>query len=100
MDGYCWFPFVDSCDWSSVLVRSEGHIDPVGVYWLGRTARPPAVVDVGRLRPGPPRCSPSSELTAYRFQPPVDRWLAGWLPQMDHWDWQDPPALEVVVRGR
>src|SRR3712207_8610367 len=23
VEGYCWFPFVDSCDWDSILCRSE-----------------------------------------------------------------------------
>ncbi len=32
----------------------------------------------------------SSELPAYRFLPPLDRWLAGLLPQMQHWEWQEP----------
>lgn len=31
---YCWFPFVDSCDWDSLLARSDRNRDPVGVYWL------------------------------------------------------------------
>jgi beta-glucosidase/6-phospho-beta-glucosidase/beta-galactosidase len=99
MDGYCWFPFVDSCDWNSVLVRNNGDIDPVGVYWLdGRLDRRPSSMSAAYARAA--RGAPASELPAYRFQPPVDRWLAGWMPQMDHWDWQDPPAHEVVVPGR
>ncbi len=43
---------------------------------------------------------PAADLPAYRFQPPVDRWLRGWLPQMAHWDWQEPPPDEVVVQAR
>jgi hypothetical protein len=27
----------------------------------------------------------------------VAGWLRGWLPQMAHWDWQDPPAAEIVA---
>ena len=44
--------------------------------------------------------APAAELPAYRFQPPVAGWLAGWLPQMAHWDWQDPPAHEGIVQER
>ena len=40
----------------------------------------------------------AADLPAYRFQPPVAGWLAGWLPQMAHWDWQEPPAHEVLVQ--
>jgi beta-glucosidase/6-phospho-beta-glucosidase/beta-galactosidase len=97
LDGYCWFPFVDSCDWSSVLVRNEGHVDPVGVYWLDeRLERRPSSMSIAYAAAA--RGAPAAELPAYRFQPPVAGWLAGWLPQMAHWVWQDPPAHEVVVQ--
>ncbi len=99
VDGYCWFPFVDSCDWDSVLVRSEGNVDPVGVYWLDeRLERRPSSMSAAYARAA--RGAPAADLPAYRFQPPVAGWLAGWLPQMAHWDWQDPPAAEVVVQAR
>ena len=94
MDGYCWFPFVDSSDWDSVLVRCVGNIDPVGVYWLDeRLDRRPSSMSAAYAHAA--RGAPAAELPAYRFQPPVDRQLAGWRPQMAHWDWQDPPAVEV-----
>jgi len=94
VEGYCWFPFVDSCDWDSVLVRSEGHIDPVGVYWLDeRLDRRPSSMSASFAMAA--RGAPAADLPAYRFRPPVSRWLAGWMDQMSHWDWQDPPHLEV-----
>ncbi len=98
IDGYCWFPFVDSCDWDSTLTRADGHIDPVGVYWLddGLTRRASSMSASYALAA---HGHPSSELPAYRFQPPVSGWLAGWLPQMAHWDWRDPPLAEVVTPG-
>lgn len=37
MEGYCWFPSIDSADWNSLLFRCEGGIDPVGIYWLDAT---------------------------------------------------------------
>jgi beta-glucosidase/6-phospho-beta-glucosidase/beta-galactosidase len=99
MDGYCWFPFVDSADWNSLLVRSEGNVDPVGVYWLDeRLDRRPSSMSVAYAAAA--QGAPAADLPAYRFQPPVDGWLAGWKPQMAHWDWQDPPAHEVVVQER
>ncbi len=39
--------------------------------------------------------TPSAELPAYRFQPPCDQQLAGLLPHLSHWPWQDPPAAEL-----
>ena len=32
----------------------------------------------------------SREIPAYRFQEPVSTELQGFMPQMQHWDWQQP----------
>jgi len=99
IDGYCWFPFVDSCDWSSLLVRHEANVDPVGVYWLDEelNRRPSSMAEAYAMAA---KGAPAAVLPAYRFQPPVAGWLAGWLPQMAHWDWRDPPPHEVVLQAR
>jgi beta-glucosidase/6-phospho-beta-glucosidase/beta-galactosidase len=98
VEGYCWFPFVDSCDWDSILCRCEASLDPVGVYWLDdRMNRNPSSMSASyRLAASG---SPAAELPAYRLQPPVSTWLAGWLPQMAEWRWQAPPEAEVAVAG-
>ena len=98
-DGYCWFPFVDSCDWDSLLRRSAGHVDPVGVYWLDERLdrRPSSMSAAYALAAGG---AAAVELPAYRFQPPVSAWMGGWMPQMAHWDWRDPPAGEVGSQER
>lgn len=92
--GYCWFPFVDSCDWDSVLTDHKGNIDPVGVYWLDseRERHRSCMSDSYALAA---TGAPAAELPAYRFREPVSTWLAGWLPQMAHWDWQDPPVYDT-----
>jgi beta-glucosidase/6-phospho-beta-glucosidase/beta-galactosidase len=89
--GYCWFPYVDSCDWDSLLARPAGRADPVGVVGLDRSRT--VFTDVWEAAA---RGVPCSQLPAYRFQPPCDRQLAGLLPQLTHWPWQDPPAAEHV----
>lgn len=33
--GFCWYPWVDSTDWDSLVTRADGHIDPQGVITLG-----------------------------------------------------------------
>jgi beta-glucosidase/6-phospho-beta-glucosidase/beta-galactosidase len=99
LDGYCWFPFVDSCDWDSLLLRSEGNVDPVGVYWLDeRLDRRPSSMSTAYAAAA--RGAPAASLPAYRFQEPVAGALVGWLPQMAHWDWQEAPAGEVMVEKR
>jgi beta-glucosidase/6-phospho-beta-glucosidase/beta-galactosidase len=94
VEGYCWFPFVDSCDWDSILCRCDASVDPVGVYSLdgelNRTAG--SMSESYRLAA---LGMPAAELPAYELQRPVAAWLAGWLPQMAHWNWKPAPAAEV-----
>ena len=95
LEGFCWFPYVDSCDWDSLLARPAGRADPVGVVNLrpdGERART-VFTDVWEAAAAG---RPLAELPAYRFQPPCDEQLRGLMPQMAHWDWQDPPPLEAV----
>ena len=96
VDGYCWFPFIDSCDWDSMLARCDGNVDPVGVYWLDadRNRRPSSMSRSYAMAAGG---APSGALPAYRLQPPVSEWLAGFTSHMDHWEWQPPPPAEVAV---
>lgn len=94
LEGVCWFPFVDSCDWDSILCRTDGNVDPVGVMWLDeRLERHESSISASYRAAA--AGTPASALPAYELQPPVSSWLAGWLPQMRGWDWQPPPPGEV-----
>lgn len=93
--GYCWFPFVDSCDWDSLLFRCDRSIDPVGVFSLGPDLqRHPSTMSVAYARVG--HGGTSADIPAYRLQYPVSEWLRGWKDQMRHYDWQDPPYFELL----
>lgn len=98
--GFCWFPFIDSTDWDSLLRQARGHVDPVGIYWLDteRRYRYPSLLSkyFGQLARGEIR---AADLPAYRFQPPVDAQLAGFMPQMAHWEWRDPLAVGGGARA-
>ena len=99
VEACCWYPFVDSTDWDSLLTRADGHVDPVGVFWLDdRLQRRRS--SMSRSFSGAAAGEPASALPAYTFQPPVSRWLEGWMPQMEHWDWRAPPAAEVRPPAR
>lgn len=92
--GYCWFPFIDSADWGSLLAECEGAVDPVGAFWLDENMDRRASsmsVTYALAAAG----VPAAELPAYRLRPPVSTWLAGWLPHMAHWEWRLPPAGEA-----
>jgi hypothetical protein len=94
LEGYCWFPFIDSADWASELQRCDRQIDPVGVYWLDdRLDRRPS--SMSQAYTAAARGARAAELPAYELQDPVDTWLAGWKPHMAHWRWQAAPADEV-----
>jgi beta-glucosidase/6-phospho-beta-glucosidase/beta-galactosidase len=69
--GFCWFPFVDSTDWDSLLRCACNHLDPVGIYWLDEERTRNAsefsefyrALAMGQIM--------SRELPAYRFREPV-----------------------------
>ncbi|MDP8937794.1 MAG: family 1 glycosylhydrolase [Actinomycetota bacterium] len=93
-DGYCWFPFIDSADWDSLLYRCDGSIDPVGVYSLDCNLDrvPTAMTESFRLAAAG---TPASALPAFELQEPVATWLQGFGPEMAHWRWQPPPPGQV-----
>lgn len=94
MTGYCWFPSIDSADWSSLLYRCEGAIDPVGVWWLDE-ALDRRESSMSAAFAAAAAGTPASGLPAYLLREPVASWLRGYLPQMEHWSWQEVPATEA-----
>ena len=95
LTGYCWFPFVDSTDWDSLLARPAGRVDPVGVLSLepsGARVRTTFTAAWEAAAAG----ARAADLPAYRFQAPCDEQLRGLMSQTQHWPWQDPPACELV----
>lgn len=92
LDGLCWFPVIDSTDWDTLLYRSDGHIDPVGVYWLGKDLRrQPSVMSETYARAA--GGMGSSGLPAFVLGEPVATWLRGYEPQMSHWNWTPAPDV-------
>jgi beta-glucosidase/6-phospho-beta-glucosidase/beta-galactosidase len=90
LEGLCWFPFLDSTDWDSLLYRCEGSVDPVGVYWLDAAlTRHGSVMSDSYAAAA--RGVPAARLPAFEFAEPVATRLRGYLPQMAHWDWQPGP---------
>lgn len=93
--GFCWFPFIDSTDWDTLLQKARGKVDPVGIYWLDRKRhmRNASMLSdyFGMLARGE---ATSQDIPAYILQPPLDRQLKGFLPQMSHYEWRDPQEAE------
>jgi glycosyltransferase involved in cell wall biosynthesis/beta-glucosidase/6-phospho-beta-glucosidase/beta-galactosidase len=88
--GLCWYPHVDSADWDSLLARPAGRTDPVGVVAAAGGNREATIFTAAWNAAA--AGAGSGELPPYRFQSPAAEQLAGFLPQMAHWDWVDPPA--------
>jgi hypothetical protein len=91
--GFCWFPFVDSCDWDSLLQYSDGHVDPVGVYLIDEQfERRPSMMS--RAYAAAASGTPAGALPAFTFREPVATWLAGYQEHTRHWSWNAPPTDE------
>nr|WP_269205017.1 family 1 glycosylhydrolase [Motilibacter aurantiacus] len=95
LEGFCWFPTVDSSDWDSLLARAGGRRDPVGVLSLGARGERVATSFTAAWAAAAAG-TPAAELPAYRFQEPCSTQLSGLLPQLGHWPWQDPPPGDAV----
>jgi beta-glucosidase/6-phospho-beta-glucosidase/beta-galactosidase len=88
-EGFCWYPFIDSTDWCSLVTEANGNIDPQGIYYLdcqhNRVAS--ELSDIfARLVRGEIN---SGDIPAYRFQSPLDELLENFLPMMNHWQWSE-----------
>ena len=88
--GFCWYPFIDSTDWCSLVRRADGKVDPQGIYHLcGKLQRNASELSeiFASLACG---AISSEDIPAYRFEPPLDMELAGFSPLMKHWRWREP----------
>jgi beta-glucosidase/6-phospho-beta-glucosidase/beta-galactosidase len=91
-EGFCWYPFIDSTDWCSLVRQANGNIDPQGIYWLDRSLRRNSseLSDIytalakGQIT--------SKDIPAYHFQAPLEEALKTMMPMMEHWDWKAPGA--------
>ncbi|WP_377109647.1 hypothetical protein [Rubellimicrobium aerolatum] len=90
-EGFCWYPYIDSTDWCSLVRQPNRSIDPQGIYYLcGRFNRQRS--ELSHLYAALARGEiGSAELPAYRFEEPVlvGRRVGKYLPHMAHWDWRD-----------
>lgn len=91
LEGFCWYPFIDSTDWGSLVRVPNRSIDPQGIYYLSadfdrqgsELSRLYADLVQGEIG--------AADLPAYRFEDAVldGRGVRKFLPQMTGWDWKD-----------
>lgn len=96
ISAYCWFGFLDSLDWCSLLARCDREVDPVGVIRLDERLRRHES-SMSRAWALAARGAPASALPAYRLTADANQRLHALAPLMAHFDWQDPPPAEVSI---
>ena len=96
LQALCWFPFIDSCDWDSMLRVHSGSIDPVGAVSLTPDLARRATTMTQAFAAAANGAS-SSELLAYTWQAPASNWLRGYRQHVPHWEWHPPRQHDVVV---
>ena len=82
--GFCWYPYIDSTDWSSLVRQANRHLDPQGVCSLDegfdrrRSALTALFADLACGRMG------AADLPAYPFSDDVleNRMIGNFLPHM------------------
>ncbi len=100
-EGFCWYPYIDSTDWCSLVRQPNRRIDPQGIYYLSeRFDRTESELShlYGRLARGE---IGSAELPAYRIEEPVavGRRVGKYLPLMQGWDWRDGVPSQPGARA-
>lgn len=89
-EGFCWYPFIDSTDWCSLVKEANGNVDPQGIFYLDCNHRRRAS-ELSEIFASLARGEiTSKDIPAYRFQSPVNEQLSGFLPMMEHWQWREP----------
>ena len=89
--GFCWYPFIDSTDWCSLVTKANCNIDPQGVFWLDCETKKRNASELSEIFEALARgVITSKDIPAYRFQGPLDKTLKNFLPMMSHWNWRDP----------
>jgi beta-glucosidase/6-phospho-beta-glucosidase/beta-galactosidase len=98
--GFCWFPSIDATDWCSFCTQAEGKLTPTGIWYMDNDChirhRSELSYWYTRLARGE---ASSADLPAYRFGPPLDEHLRGYLRLMKHSTAMQDPAVPVAITG-
>jgi beta-glucosidase/6-phospho-beta-glucosidase/beta-galactosidase len=97
--GFCWFPYVDSTDWDSLVTKANGNVDPQGIYysdagvhWRDDKRKIRHASELSEIYSKLAKHQiTSKDIPAYKFQPPLNDLLHGFIPLMK-WKWSDPPS--------
>jgi hypothetical protein len=88
--GFCWYPFIDSTDWCSLVTKANCNIDPQGIFWLDCETKKRHPSELSEIFEALARgIITSKDIPAYRFQSPLNKTLKNFLPMMSHWNWRE-----------
>jgi hypothetical protein len=99
--GFCWYPFIDSTDWCSLVTKANCNVDPQGIFWLDCDSKKRNASELSEIFEALARGQiTSKDIPAYRFESELDKMLENFLPMMDHWEWIEPvnPARHINSR--
>ncbi len=99
--GFCWYPFIDSTDWCSLVTQANCNIDPQGIYWLDCVNQRRNASELSEIFEALVRGQiTSKDIPAYHFQGTLKKSLRNFMPMMEHWDWREPFAPTKRVNKR
>jgi beta-glucosidase/6-phospho-beta-glucosidase/beta-galactosidase len=91
--GFCWYPFIDSTDWCSLVTQANCNIDPQGIFWLDPATKRRNSSELSEIFEALARGQiTSKDIPAYRFQGTLKKSLRNFMPMMEHWNWREPFA--------
>lgn len=89
--GFCWYPFIDSTDWCSLVTKANCNIDPQGIFWLDCDCKKRNASELSEIFEALARGQiTSKDIPAYRFGSELEKTLENFLPMMSHWNWIEP----------
>ncbi|HEX9960977.1 MAG TPA: family 1 glycosylhydrolase [Pyrinomonadaceae bacterium] len=93
--GFCWYPFIDSTDWCSLVTEANCHVDPQGIFWLDGDCKKRNASELSEIFAALARGQINSkDIPAYRFESELGRMLKNFLPMMSHWNWTEPKSVK------
>jgi hypothetical protein len=85
--GFCWYPFIDSTDWCSLVTRANCNVDPQGIFWLDCDCKNRNASELSETFEALARGQiTSKDIPAYRFGRELEAMLENFLPMMSHWN--------------
>jgi hypothetical protein len=100
--GFCWYPFIDSTDWCSLVTKANCNIDPQGIFWLDCQHKKRNASELSEIFEALARGQiTSKDIPAYRFESELNKMLKNFLLMMDNWQWIEPfkPSKRIDRRS-